>query len=82
MTEQKLKKNLKLFDVYAMSTGAMFSSGFFLLPGIAASYTGPSVYLAYLIAGFLIIPAMLCIAELATAMPKAADKAVPAWAAP
>ena len=66
-----LKKNLTLFDVYAMSTGAMFSSGLFLLPGIAASYTGGSVYLAYLFAGFLILPAMYCMAELSTAMPKA-----------
>lgn len=71
MADQKLTKNLKLFDVYSISTGAMFSSGFFLLPGIAAAYTGPSVYLAYLVAGFLIIPAMLCMAELTTAMPKA-----------
>ena len=71
MTESsKLKKNLTLFDVYAMSTGAMFSSGLFLLPGIAASYTGNSVYLAYLLAGFLILPAMYCMAELSTAMPK------------
>jgi amino acid transporter len=67
----KLKKNLTLFDVYAMSTGAMFSSGLFLLPGIAASYTGNSVWLAYLLAGFLILPAMYCMAELSTAMPKA-----------
>ena len=72
MSEQKtLKKNLTLFDVYAMSTGAMFSSGLFLLPGIAASYTGNSVWLAYLLAGFLILPAMYCMAELSTAMPKA-----------
>ena len=71
MSEATLKKNLKLFDVYAMSTGAMFSSGLFLLPGIAASYTGDSVYLAYLFAGFLIVPAMYCMAELSTAMPKA-----------
>ncbi|WP_371398104.1 amino acid permease [Fretibacter rubidus] len=70
-TEGKLKKNLTLFDVYAMSTGAMFSSGLFLLPGIAASYTGNSVWLAYLLAGFLILPAMYCMAELSTAMPKA-----------
>ncbi len=66
-----LKKNLTLFDVYAMSTGAMFSSGLFLLPGIAASYTGNSVWLAYFVAGFLILPAMYCMAELSTAMPKA-----------
>ena len=69
--DDKLKKNLTLFDVYAMSTGAMFSSGLFLLPGIAVGLTGDSVYLAYLFAGFLILPAMYCMAELSTAMPKA-----------
>jgi len=69
--DQKLKKNLTLFDVYAISTGAMFSSGFFLLPGLAAAYTGDSVYLAYFVAGFLILPAMFCMVELSTAMPKA-----------
>lgn len=49
----------------------MFSSGFFLLPGIAAMETGNSVYLAYLAAGFLILPSMLSVAELSTAMPRA-----------
>lgn len=66
-----LKKNLSLFDVYAMSTGAMFSSGLFLLPGLAAALTGDSVYLAYFVAGILILPAMYSMAELSTAMPKA-----------
>lgn len=66
-----LKKNLSLFDVYAMSTGAMFSSGLFLLPGLAAGLTGDSVFLAYFVAGLLILPAMYCMAELSTAMPKA-----------
>ena len=68
---KKLKKNLTLFDVYAISTGAMFSSGFFLLPGIAAAEAGPSVVLAYLLAGVLILPAMFSMAELSTAMPRA-----------
>lgn len=68
---EKLDRNLTLFDVYAMSTGAMFSSGLFLLPGIAAASTGNSVFLAYLLAGFLILPAMYAMAELSTAMPKA-----------
>jgi len=68
---ERLRKELGLFDVYAISTGAMFSSGFFLLPGLAAAQTGPSVPLAYLVAGILIIPAMLAVAELATAMPRA-----------
>lgn len=66
-----LKKELTLFDVYAISTGAMFSSGFFLLPGIAAAETGPSVVLAYLVAGLFILPTMISVAELATAMPRA-----------
>ncbi len=67
----KLKKEMGLFDVYAICTGAMFSSGFFLLPGLAAIQTGPSVALAYLIAGVLMLPAMFSMAELSTAMPRA-----------
>jgi basic amino acid/polyamine antiporter, APA family len=68
---RELRKELGLFDVYAISTGAMFSSGFFLLPGLAAAQTGPSVALAYLAAGVIIMPAMFSVAELATAMPRA-----------
>ena len=68
---ERLKKELKLFDVYAICTGAMFSSGFFLLPGLAAAQTGPSVILAYFVAGLLILPAMFSVAELSTAMPRA-----------
>ena len=68
---KKLERSLGLFDVYAISTGAMFSSGLFLLPGIAAATTGESVFAAYFLAGFLILPAMYAMAELSTAMPKA-----------
>lgn len=67
----RLKKDLGLWDVYCISTGAMFSSGFFLLPGLATAVAGPSTVLAYLLAGLLIIPAMLCMAELSTALPRA-----------
>ena len=67
----KLSKDLGLFDVFAISTGAMFSSGFFLLPGLAAAKAGPSVFIAYLIAGVLILPAMFSVAELSTALPRA-----------
>jgi amino acid transporter len=66
----KLKKELGLFDVFAVSTGAMFSSGFFLLPGLAAQYTGPSVILAYFFAGLLIMPSMFSVAEISTALPR------------
>jgi APA family basic amino acid/polyamine antiporter len=68
---KRLDKELTLFDVYVICVGAMVSSGFFLLPGLAAEYAGPGVVLAYLLAGILIVPAMLSQAELATAMPRA-----------
>jgi amino acid transporter/mannitol/fructose-specific phosphotransferase system IIA component (Ntr-type) len=66
-----LKKELKLIDVYAIATGTTLSAGFFLLPGMAASYAGPAVILAYLIAAVPLIPSMFSIIELATAMPRA-----------
>lgn len=67
----RLQKQLTLLDVYVVSCGAMIGSGFFLLPGVATAYTGASVIVAYLLAGVLVIPALLSQAELATAMPRA-----------
>ncbi len=49
----------------------MLGSGIFVLPGIAAAKTGPSVWLAYLVAGICVLPAALSKGELATAMPSA-----------
>lgn len=60
---------LRLIHVYSIGAGAMFSSGFFLLPGLAAAETGPSLPLAYLLAGLLVLPTMLAVTELAVAMP-------------
>jgi basic amino acid/polyamine antiporter, APA family len=68
---QVQRRPLRLVHVFAISTGAMFSSGFFLLPGLAADETGPSLPLAYLLAGLLVVPALLSAAELSTAMPHA-----------
>ncbi len=68
---ERLSRELTLFDVYAICTGAMFSSGFFLLPGLAAAESGPAVVVAYVLAAVLIVPALLSKAELATAMPRA-----------
>ncbi|TVR72063.1 MAG: amino acid permease [Marinilabiliales bacterium] len=71
MKKSQLNRELGLIDIISLSTGAMISAGFFLLPGIAASQAGPSVFLAYLLAAFLILPAMFSMAELASATPKA-----------
>ncbi len=67
----KLKKELGLFNVYAIATGTTLSAGFFLLPGIAASQAGPAMVLAYMLAAIPLVPAMFSIVELCTAMPKA-----------
>ncbi len=67
----KLNKELTLFSVYCIATGAMISSGLFILPGLAHAKAGPAVVFAYLLAGILTIPGMLSQAELISAMPKA-----------
>lgn len=67
----RMKKELKLWDVYAIATGATLSAGFFLLPGIAAQQAGSALVLAYLLAAIPMIPAMFSVIELATAMPRA-----------
>jgi len=66
-----LKKELGLFEVFSIAAGAMISSGLFILPGIAFAKAGPAMILSYIIAGLLVLPALLSKAELVTAMPKA-----------
>ncbi len=65
-----LKKNLGAIDIFSISSGAMISSGLFVLPALAFSMAGSSVILSYLLASLLIMPAMFAKIELATAMPK------------
>lgn len=67
----KLRRELGLLNVFCIATGAMVSSGIFILPGLAHARAGPSVVLSYLLAGCLAGIGMLNAAELATAMPKA-----------
>lgn len=67
---RKLKKHLGLFSLIAIGSGAMISSGLFILPGLAFAKAGPAAILAYLIAGVSLLPAVLSKAELVTAIPK------------
>ncbi len=73
MVEKKklLQKKLNLLDVFSIATGAMISSGLFILPGLAFAKAGPAVIVAYILAGIIVIPSMLAQIELGTAMPKA-----------
>ncbi len=66
-----LKKQLTFFDVFCLASGAMISSGIFILPGIAYNHAGPAVILSYFLAGILAILGTLSVIELATALPKA-----------
>lgn len=66
---KKLERSLGLSAVIAISLGAMMGSGLFVLPGFAASLTGSSIWLAYVVAGLFVFPAALSKSELATAMP-------------
>ena len=66
---KKLDPHLGLSSVIAISIATMLGSGIFVLPGLASSTTGPSLWLAYLLAGICILPAAASKSELATAMP-------------
>ena len=67
----KSVNKLNLWDIFCIATGTMISSGLFILPAIAYRYSGPSIILAYFIAGFLMIPSIFSKSELLSAMPKA-----------
>jgi amino acid transporter/nucleotide-binding universal stress UspA family protein len=66
---KKLERSLSLPYVVAIGIGGMLGSGIFVLPGLAAAKTGPSVWIAYLLAAICVLPAALSKAELATSMP-------------
>ncbi|MFH1854090.1 MAG: amino acid permease [Candidatus Omnitrophota bacterium] len=66
-----LKKELSLLDIFCVATGAMISSGLFILPGLAFAKAGPAVIISYILAGVFCIPTLLSMSELITAMPKA-----------
>jgi amino acid transporter/mannitol/fructose-specific phosphotransferase system IIA component (Ntr-type) len=68
---KELDRSLGLGSVFSIAVGAMLGSGIFVLPGLAAAIAGPWVCLSYLLAGLLVLPAVLSKAEMATAMPVA-----------
>jgi APA family basic amino acid/polyamine antiporter len=66
---KKLVRSLGPVQVVAISISSMLGSGIFVLPAIAVAQTGPSVWLAYLVASLCVLPAAISKSELATAMP-------------
>ncbi len=66
----KLKRQLGTLEVFSIASGAMISSGLFILPSVIYKEAGPSIIIAYILAAIMIVPAMLSKIELATAMPR------------
>ncbi len=67
---KKLTKQLNIVHVFCIASGAMISSGLFILPGLAHARCGPAIVFSYFLAGLLATAGLLSIAELTTAMPR------------
>ncbi len=65
-----MRRQLGFFAIFAIASGAMISSGLFILPGLAFARTGPSVFVSYGLAGLLALTGVLSLTELTTAMPR------------
>jgi amino acid transporter len=53
---KKLERSLSLPAVIAIGLGGMLGTGIFVLPGLAATKIGASLWLAYLVAAICILP--------------------------
>ena len=67
----KVVHKLNLWDIFCLASGTMISSGLFILPAVVYKYSGPSIILAYFLAGILMVPSIFSKSELLSAMPKA-----------
>lgn len=67
-----LDKTLTAFSLTTMGVGAIVGAGIFITPGIiAASYSGPGVWLSYLVAAVVCSLAALCYSEFSSTIPLA-----------
>jgi L-asparagine transporter-like permease len=63
--EGDLKRRLHVRHLIMLSVGGTIASGFFLFSGSAIAIAGPSVVIAYAIAGVISLAVMACLAEMA-----------------
>lgn len=69
--DRQLKPTLGWPHLIALGIGAVIGTGIFVLVGRGADYAGPSVILAFCLAGALSVCAALAYAEMATILPAA-----------
>ncbi len=65
----EFQRALKTRHVQLIALGGIIGSGYFLGTGAVISQVGPSVFLAYILGGLIIYLTMLCMGELAVAIP-------------
>lgn len=63
------RRGLKNRHVQLIALGGIIGSGYFLGTGEVINLVGPSVFIAYLLGGLIIYLTMLCMGELAVAIP-------------
>ncbi|VEG89728.1 amino acid permease [Legionella spiritensis] len=63
------RRGLKDRHVQLIALGGIIGSGYFLGTGEIVSQVGPAVFLAYILGGLIIYLTMLCMGELAVAIP-------------
>jgi amino acid transporter/mannitol/fructose-specific phosphotransferase system IIA component (Ntr-type) len=66
-----MKRAMGFFGLFSIASGAMISSGIFVLPAVVFSQVGPGLWISYLIAGGIALLGVLAVVELTTAMPRA-----------
>ncbi|XP_024375141.1 cationic amino acid transporter 6, chloroplastic [Physcomitrium patens] len=67
----EMSRSLHWWDVIALGVGGMVGAGIFVSTGTAARSSGPSVVIAYLVAGISALLSALCYTEFAVEMPVA-----------
>ena len=69
VNDGEFRRALKDRHVQLIALGGVIGSGYFLGTGAVIHQVGPSVFLAYILGGLIIYLTMLCMGELAVAIP-------------
>ncbi|AUJ60809.1 amino acid permease [Bacillus velezensis] len=68
--ENQLQRTMKSRHLFMISLGGVIGTGFFLSTGFTINQAGPlGAVLSYLVGGFIMFLTMLCLGELAVALP-------------
>ena len=77
LRDGEFRRSLKNRHIQLIALGGVIGSGYFLGTGEVIHLVGPSVFLAYLLGGLIVYLTMICMGELAVAIPISRPPAVP-----